>query len=154
MRYIFGGFQGLSRALERVVIEEPIIVDTAMGMIAKIVERNVKKLYGDATRLEALSDVTQADRESLGYSANEPLLRDGTLLRDSVFSAHSGPIAEVGSNEPIAEYHERGFVNARAGGQSVPPRPVFRYGLEDSEKEIGVLFEGVGEVLFNGKRVA
>jgi hypothetical protein len=151
VRYI-DGMASLSRNFMRLAVEEPIIVDAAMGVVAEIVKKNVKALYGDASRLEALADSTQAHRVQMGYSANDPLLLDGTLLRDQVYSTHIGSVAEVGTPEIINAYHELGYVDAK-GGVSVPPRPVFKYGVADSEKEIGVLFEGVGEIVFGPRRI-
>ena len=139
---------GLSRAFERIAIEQPIVCSVAMGVVADIVKANVKALYGDASRLNTLAESTQEERSRLGYEPNRPLLREG-LLRDSVFSAHAGMVAEVGSNDPVAGYMENGFVNVKAG-VSVEPRPAFRYGIEDSEPEIGALFDEVGAVLFGG----
>jgi hypothetical protein len=134
------GFGELARVFDRIAIEVGPMIDLVQADTARIVEKHIKDDFGDTTRLAALSQYTQDDRVSMGYSPDEPLLRDGTLLRDQVVSAHAGPVAEVGSPEPVQLYSENGFVNARTG-TSVPPRPVFRDGALDSKHDVVTAFE-------------
>ena len=145
LRHIFG-FTGLSRALAALAVEEPVMVDVTMIEAAKIIEHNVKKLYGDATRLESLSAATLEQRE------NTPLLIDGSLLRDHVYSSHTPVSAEVGTSEVINAYHEFGYVDAR-GGSSVVPRPVFKLGLQDSRVELEALLEENLGILIQGRKI-
>lgn len=91
-----------------------------------------RAMYGQTPPLEALADSTQEERTALDYNANEPLLRDGHLLRDSVRAFSTPTLAVIESNEPIAAYHEFGYTtvpfgNPKAAPVAVPPRPVFRY---------------------------
>ena len=90
-----------------------------------------RAMYGESPPLRDLRESTQAERIGKGYSANQPLLRDGTL-RDSVIAVATPTTARIESTTPIAAYHEFGYVtqpfgNAFANPVAVPPRPVFRY---------------------------
>jgi HK97 gp10 family phage protein len=62
-----------------------------------------------------LAQSTQDERERLGYPADEPLLRDGSL-RDSISHEVHDLEAVIGSTSDIAEYHE-------FGTSKMPPRP-------------------------------
>jgi phage gpG-like protein len=63
-----------------------------------------------------LAQSTQDQRVTLGYSANEPLLRTGDL-RDSIHNTVvSSEEAFVGTNDPVAPFHE-------FGTSRIPPRP-------------------------------
>jgi hypothetical protein len=99
-----------------------------------ILYANVIKVYGSPL-LAPLSEATQADRISKGFSPNEPLLRDGTLLRDKEEVAAVGSIAVVGNEEIISLFHELGYINSRTG-KAVPARPVHLLGLEASAPEV------------------
>jgi phage gpG-like protein len=122
-----------------------------------VLERNVRGIYGKRKYLKPLAMATQADRVRKGYTPNDPLLRDGRLLRDNVQAytdegvTTSGDIDKikigVGTHEIINAYHEHGYVNARTG-RPVPPRPVFRIGAEMSEQEImRIVKNGIKEAL-------
>lgn len=139
-KIIPGGFAGLSRAFAKLAAEEPVIIATSMMLSAPVLERNVKKTIGDKSKLAALSQFTQDDRTAMGYSPDEPLLRDASLLRDHIESAHSATEAGVGSNEPVQLYSELGFLNSRTG-TSVEPRPALKIGVLDSEAEVVAIFE-------------
>lgn len=93
-----------------------------------------RAMYGQDPPLATLRESTQNERMGKGYSANEPLLREGHL-RDSV-RAYSTPTLAViessGEYGRIAAYHEFGYTTrafGNKGGQlvAVEPRPVFRY---------------------------
>ena len=104
----------------------------ATEAISFALEEKVLEVFGDNTKLADLAPATQAEREALGYEANEPLFRDGALLKDHIEREAQGLVAGVGSAEPVQLYHEMGYINARTGNP-VPPRPVFEIGLKDSE---------------------
>lgn len=103
---------------------------------------NAHRLYGDATMLAPLAKATQDDRVSKGYTPNNPLLRDGTLLRDSLEKdSNIEGLAGIGSAEPVQKYQEHGYINARTG-RAVPPRPVLRLALSTSLPAIRELVDG------------
>lgn len=150
---VFKGLGELSRALEEAAVIHRESLHVAAAMAGAIVKTNIVRTFGDETKLPPLAQATQDERTALNYAPNEPLLRDGSLLRDSVQERHVGPMATVGSAEPIMLFSELGSVNVRAG-TSNPPRPVFRLGMEESRPEIeevvnlalGVTFGGAGRV--------
>ena len=95
----------------------------ALEKVAAAVEKTAKGeigVYQDAigpfSAWPELAQSTQDDRERLGYSANDPLLRDGTM-RDSIEHRVAELEAEIGSDSDILVYQE--FGTAR-----IPPRPV------------------------------
>jgi phage gpG-like protein len=110
----------------------------AVRLSADVLHKRATKIYGDATKLEHLAAATQADRAAKGYSPNDPLLRTGELLRDSLEKSVEGSWAGVGSAEPVHLYHEQGYFNVRAG-HAVPPRPVFKIALQESAPDIDAI---------------
>lgn len=143
-------FEGLAQFadfLERGAALHEEMVAAAVGLSAEILFKHAYDDIGDSTKLADLAQATQDERERLGYAPNEPLYRDGALLRDSLERVHDRDVAGIGSSEPIFAYHEFGYVNARTG-EPVPPRPVFRIALQESEDEIGeVLEQTIGATL-------
>lgn len=86
---------------------------------------------------EQLAESTQQERERLGYTPNDPLLRSGEL-RDSVGREVRHMEAVIGSRSPVMFYQE-------LGTPRIPPRPVLGPALIRSEEAIkhalaGVLF--------------
>jgi phage gpG-like protein len=82
----------------------------ALEALAKIIAAECKRVIGTyELGWPQLAEATQAERERLGYSANEPLLREGTL-RDSIGYeiVKPGELAIVGSTSEIAVYQELG----------------------------------------------
>ena len=139
-------FERFSHFTERlaVAVDAPFII--AAEATSHVLHENVKKVHG-SHKLRDLEQSTQAERVALGYSANDPLVRTGELLRDHVERFHEGMVAAAGSAEPIAAYHEYGFFNVRAN-RWIAPRPAFEIGLHDTEAEAGVfLSEAVGAAL-------
>lgn len=118
----------------------PELILVAKEGSAKEIKKIVDSIYG-SSELESLSEDTQASRVRAGYTPNEPLLRDGTLLKDSVqiFSTSPNTIS-IGSTEPIHAYHEYGYYDAR-GNTFVPPRPVFRIAAAKSAPIIEKMIE-------------
>jgi hypothetical protein len=88
----------------------------------------------------ALAESTQEERSRLGYSPNDPLLRDGTL-RDSIGHEVAELEAVIGSTSDIMFYQE--FGTAR-----IPPRPVLGPAAERNHEAIleilgGAVVEGL-----------
>lgn len=114
----------------------------AMGAAVDILERETKKEFGDQIGLAELAQSTQDERTAKGYTPNDPLLRDGKLLRDSVEREVTDEYIGVGTSEPIAAYHEFGYFNKRAQ-RVVPPRPVFKIGLINAAAPIAKIVENI-----------
>lgn len=79
---------------------------------AELIAREAKDLIGtEYAGWVALADSTIAEKQRLGYaghvSATDPLLRTGELRASIQVSAH-GYEANVGTNDPVAEYQEFG----------------------------------------------
>ena len=146
VKYIVG-FDGLARALARVAIEEPIVIEECMRLSSGIMKENVKKTIGDVSKLKALAQYTQDERVALNFSANEPLYRSGEMLRDHIESTHTPTTASVGSAEPVQLYSETGSINVKFNTTN-PPRPALKLGCLSSEKEVVTVFEsGIGILL-------
>lgn len=129
-------FASLAHMAEFLEGQTAMMVPTGQLAIAAtqdVLLRNVKAMYGNE-HLAELAEATQADREAKGYTANDPLLRDGALLRDSLEVDRGPNYVAVGSSEPVAMYHEYGYINARTG-KPVPPRAAFREGLRNATPE-------------------
>lgn len=140
MTRFFGSLESFARFLAERAAEMPLgMVEVTAGS-ANVLERRAKAIFGDNTKLADLAESTQDERVRLGYAANEPLKRDGTLLRDTVEKFSDLEVAGIGSYEEIQAFHEFGYLNWRTGNP-VPPRPVFRIALEESLPEIAALVE-------------
>ncbi len=128
---VFEGMGAFADFLGAQAKVHPEIIGIASEAAAGMMHGTAKKVFGDVHKLAELADSTQQERAALGYSANEPLLRTGELLRDSVEEFATPGIAAIGSSEPVMMYHEYGYINHRSGNP-VPPRPVFKITLEES----------------------
>jgi phage gpG-like protein len=154
---VFEGLMQLADAFgESAAIHEEAMV-AATGMSSVVLERNIHDVFGDSNKLATLAQSTQDERTDLGYSPNDPLVRDGRFLRASIERGHQGLVAGVGSSEPAMEAHEFGYLtrpfgNPNAALVSVPPRPVFRIGMQESEPEIGAIVDEALAITFNGGR--
>lgn len=94
----------------------------ALDKIGRLVEKDAKDqigsyqaAIGEFPAWAPLTTATQADRVRQGYSADDPLLRDGTLRR-SIEHEVSGDSVVVGSKLDIAAFQE-------FGTKTIPPRP-------------------------------
>lgn len=94
----------------------------ALDEAAKVIQRDAKRRIGhyqDAVGpfqdWADLTDETQAQRERMGFTPNDPLLRTGEL-KDSIVREVEGNTAVIGSHLDKAEYME-------FGTKRVPPRP-------------------------------
>ena len=153
MRYL-NGLGALARALE----EAAVVHQTALGVLAEgaaeVMHHKAHNIFGDNTKLRDLEQSTQDERDRLGYSRNDPLYRDGTMLQASVEKAATadglgGALAGIGSAEKVLAYHEFGYHNVRAG-RFVAPRPVFKISMAESAPEIETLIEEAVNVTFLG----
>ena len=153
MARFINGLGGLALVLTSLVVEEKIVIDETMGASTHILHKRITEVFGDRTKLAELSQWTQDERTALGFSPNDPLLRNGKLLRDHVEREHLGNVGRVGSDEIVQYYSEMGYVNARTG-TSVPPRPTFRIGLAESKEEIVTAFTDALGFLFLGTGTA
>lgn len=105
----------------------------AVDAVGRLVEKRAKDQIGHYApeiapfpEWEQLAESTQAERERLGFPANEPLLRTGEL-RDSISHEAHGLEVAVGSTSDIMVYQELGTprIPARAdlGGAMWGSRP-------------------------------
>jgi len=137
----FKTMAAFSKFVDRKAEETKTLTARAAERGSLILYANIIKTYGSPL-LASLKQSTQADRLALGYSANEPLLRDGTLLRDKEEAAHLGSVAAVGNPEIVSFYHEFGYNNSRTGTWVVE-RPVHLLGLQMSEAQTDVMVLGL-----------
>jgi phage gpG-like protein len=103
------------------------ILEKACRMVEKEAKR-VLGTYSAGYNWPQLAESTQDDRVSKGYSANEPLLRTGEL-RASIEHVIEGNEGYVGTNDPVAAYHE-------FGTSRMPPRPFLSMAAIVKEKAI------------------
>jgi phage gpG-like protein len=85
--------------------------EQALETMAKAIKAKARGVLGTYEYPEwpQLADATQEERARLGYPANEPLLRDGTLRESIDYTIiKPGELAEVGSNLDIAVFQELG----------------------------------------------
>jgi phage gpG-like protein len=139
----FDGLGEFADFLEASALRSGMMIDVTAAAAAKLVEKNVKRLYGESPPLAPISQDSTAQLRSDG-GAGGPLLIDGSLLRDSIESHSEGGLAGVGSAEPIVAYHEHGYVtapNSMIPNKVVPPRPVLKEGMMESIPEVLKLSE-------------
>jgi hypothetical protein len=144
---LVGDLNDLALLFERLVVVEVPVWSAAVEAISIEVFNRVEAVYGDRSKLTDLTAMTQQDRTDLGFTPNDPLLRDGTLLKDAVEREHLGMEAVIGTPEIVELYHDRGYIDAR-NGVSVVPRPVFPIGLADADKQIEITLHEAVELLF------
>lgn len=135
----FAGLGSFARFLDERAAEMTVGKAAIGEAAAHVLRKAVRRGYGSHA-LASLAPATQADRIKKGYTPNDPLLRDGSLLRDSTEMLVGEDFAGVGSAQPIAAYHEHGYMNVRAG-HSVPPRPVYKNALEEAAPAIVKIIE-------------
>jgi HK97 gp10 family phage protein len=125
----------------------------ALEKAARVVEKDAKGqigTYQDAVGpfqdWALLADSTEAEKARLGYPADAPLLRDGTL-RDSIEHEVEGNEAVIGSKSDVAEYQE-------FGTKTIPPRPFMGPAVfKNKEKIQRILGEALVEGLIGGAKV-
>lgn len=117
----------LERQAERIEVAE----EQAGHVISEVLYEKAEHIFGDNQKLAHLAQATQDERMAKGYTPDDPLFRDGSLLKSKVERMHALGVGAIGTPEKVQLYHEYGYVNARTG-RAVPPRPVFRRALEES----------------------
>ena len=107
----------------------------ALERVAAKVERTAKSEFGvyqppvgEFPGWPELADSTQEEREHLGFTPNDPLLRTGEL-RDSIEHEVDELEAVVGSTSEIMPYQE-------LGTSKIPPRPVLGPALVRNRHEV------------------
>lgn len=129
---VFSGLASFTKFLDEQVVQAALVSDELAEAASFVLARNIMDMHG-SNELQDLAPSTQTERVRLGYEPNEPLFRDGSLLRDNV-ERHAFPgMAAAGSAEPVAAYQEYGT------SRGIPPRPAFLIGLEKSEAEVVAL---------------
>lgn len=145
----FHSFDEFARFLDNDVGRNKVPLQRAAKKASWKMYRLVRKVYGDRKKLAPLAPATQEDRVARGYTANNPLLRDGTLLKNNVQRHSEGMVAAVGTPEIINLYHEKGYINHRTG-TAVPPRPVFAIAMKEMEKHVMEYLKEATEELLEG----
>ncbi|HEX7854436.1 MAG TPA: HK97-gp10 family putative phage morphogenesis protein [Sphingobium sp.] len=107
----------------------------ALERVATKVEKTAKSEFGayqpatgSFAAWEELAESTQEERARLGYTPDDPLLREGDL-RDSISHEVADLVAVIGSTSEIAEHHE-------FGTSKMPPRPFLGPAVERNKKAI------------------
>jgi hypothetical protein len=139
MERVFGSMGQFAHFLEGLALTAELPVIEAARATSHVLYEHVYKNFGDVSKLQPLAQSTMDERTALGFSADEPLLRDGKLLRASVERFHELLIAAVGSSEPIMRYHEDGYTTQH--GAVVPARPVFEIAMNEMGPEIEAILE-------------
>src|SRR5215469_10800568 len=103
-------FADFARDIGAVVVVYEHHKEKILDHIGRMVEEEAKDVIGTYRYgWPQLAWLTQVDRVRLGYSENEPLLREGDL-RDSISHeviAHESAV-DIGSESEIAAYQELG----------------------------------------------
>lgn len=107
--------------LERIAdLEIPEAKRVVLSVSGQIIAEKAKELighYNDFPEWSQLADSTKKERERLGWSPNDPLLRSGDLRESIGHETVSDNIETVGSTSEIMIYQE-------FGTKTIPPRPV------------------------------
>ncbi len=117
------GFGGLLAEFAKNQVAAVMVAEASLAIAAKMVQEDAQDRIGEYQDAAGgfpawapLADSTEAEKARLGYPADAPLLRDGTL-RDSIEYEVEGNEAIVGSKLPVAAYQEFGT------SRGLPPRP-------------------------------
>ena len=126
-------FAGLAARLAIADADIKIATEAALEKTCQRIEDIAKEAIGTYIfNWPQLAELTQEQRVALGFSANEPLLRTGEL-RDLIGHIVEGNVGYVGTNDPVAKYHEYGTAK-------IPPRPFLAGALAATEGEIPKIF--------------
>lgn len=142
----FEGLGHFTHFLERTAEAIEAVEGQSGRVISEVLYDKAEHIFGDNAKLAHLAQATQDERSAKGFTPDDPLLRNGSLLKSKVERAHAHGVGGIGTPEKIQLHHEYGYINARTG-RSVPPRPVFRRALEESSGAILAIAEmlaGVG----------
>jgi len=124
-------FAGL---LEKMAV--PAAAVAALDTAARSIEVEAKSEIGTYQRdnmgpfapWEELKQATQRERERLGFTPNDPLLRTGDL-RDSISHETHGLEAVVGSTSQVMVWQE-------LGTETIPPRSVLGLAAQRRERQV------------------
>jgi hypothetical protein len=108
-------FANLAARLATAEADMKLAQTAILGKACQFIEDEAKDAIGTYYGWPQLAESTQERRVALGYSANDPLLRTGEL-RDSIGHVVEGDVGYVGTNDPVAPFHE-------FGTSRIPPRP-------------------------------
>lgn len=107
--------------LERIASEEiPEAKRAALSVCGQIMQEKAKNLIGHYNYFPEwpqLAESTQEERERLGWTPNDPLLRSGELRESITHETVHDNMEVVGSTSEIMVYQE-------FGTKTIPPRPV------------------------------
>lgn len=121
--------------LAAVAVAQHTTLERGLDAAARVVQQAARDKIGHYQDESApfpgwapLKLTTIAERIRLGYTPNDPLLRDGTLRASIVRETH-GLEAVIGSKMPIAAYQE-------FGTSRIPPRPFIGPAALENRDEI------------------
>jgi hypothetical protein len=148
----FGSFLDCSNHITKLIETTILAEHEGLERAAKLVERQAKQEIGHYqdqagpfVAWAELADATKADRTRLGYTENDPGLRDGTM-RDSIEHVTGTHEAEIGSNDEHLVFFE-------LGTEKQAPRSVLgTAAVLTGEKAAEIVGEGVAFALM-GKGV-
>lgn len=150
---LLGFIQHLSVMAAEVVVAEHEGLERAARIIEAEAEAEIGHYQEQAGEFEAwqeLAESTKDERVKLGFTENDPLLRDGSKIKDTIEYTVGDKEAEVGTNSQEAEW-------AELGTSKMPPRSFLggaavRKGPE-AARAIGmdVVTALVGEEVFEGR---
>jgi hypothetical protein len=136
-------FAGLAARLAMAEADVKMATEAGLEKTCQLIEDRAKEVIGTYIfNWPQLAQSTQEQRVALGFSANEPLLRTGKL-RDSIGHLVEGDVGYVGTNDPVAKYHEYGTTR-------IPPRPFLAGALAATEGEIPKIFGSLVSAAMRG----
>jgi hypothetical protein len=101
-----------SAAIELEIVKHELLED-----VGHLVETEAKRVIGTYDYgWPQLAASTQAQRERLGFTPNDPLLRTGGLRESIGHHVNGLESVDIGSNDPKARWQE-------LGTDRIPPRP-------------------------------
>lgn len=119
----FNSLESFTAMLTRQVVAMPLALESGLERVARKVEATAKSEFGTYQPSTGpfpawaeLAESTQDERERLGFTPNDPLLRTGDL-KDSIGHEVDGMEAIIGSKSEVMVFHEFGTAK-------MPPRPV------------------------------
>lgn len=137
-------------------VEASIMVHAERGLkkSAMVVEKTAKdelgtyqQAVGPFPAWSPLAEATKEDRARHGFTPDDPLMRDGTLIRDSIEHEVHGHEAVIGSKEDVAAYQE-------FGTERIPPRPFMGPAVIHSKKKIEqIMGHGLVKAIVGGASV-
>lgn len=152
----FGSLREFANFTAERAVASRLAFTASLGVMAEYIKKTAQSYFGIESELPPpLSEYTQAERASLGFSPTQTLLRSGSL-RDSYETAQIGTVAGVGSPDPRALWHELGFYNVRTKTE-VPARPVLmKAAVETTDATFAIVSGAVaaGAGLMGGPRSA